>query len=103
MPIVIDPVKPFKQPPHRGKIVKGGGVREADDWSNVEIHCKHSDTGHLIAHRHTLDDKVVIEIHDSLHPSGEYDLENCRMECYELDSHERLELALYLLSTVNFK
>lgn len=102
MPITTVPVKPFIQPPYRGKITEGGGVRKADDWANVLLHFT-TDCKHLVVHEHSLYSTVVLEIHDETSKDGTQQIENCRMESFELTSEQRMELAVYLLSTVTVK
>ncbi len=99
MPIINKPVTPFEQPPYRGKITQGGGLRLADDWHRVIIH-QQSDSKHLIAHDQSCFDEVVIEIHDSISKCGETEEIECRMESFALSPSQRMELAVYLLSTI---
>ena len=103
MSIVNKPVTPFEQPPYRGKLVEGGELRCPDDWHRVMVHIQ-GNGKHLICHDQSCMDEVVLEIHDSREKGGNADeLENCRMESFALTSVQRMELAIYLLSTVNYR
>lgn len=99
MLILTKPVEPFDQPPYRGKIVKGGGVRRHDDWSRVILNETDSNGCRLVVHDNALCGSTVFEIHNALSDNSE-ELENCTMESFHLNSKQRFNLAVYLLSTV---
>jgi hypothetical protein len=100
MPIVNHIVKPFVQPPYRGKVVEGGGIRNHDDWRYVTLNETDEYGSRLVVHDYSSSGEVVFEIHNAWSESGEEELENCRMECFQLNKEQRMELAIYLLSTV---
>lgn len=79
---------------------KAGGVREPDDWSKVVLHFDNDAHGHLVVHEHTLDNEVIVEVHDGVSLDGSHELTECRMEEFSLTKTQCMELAVYLLSVV---
>lgn len=103
MPIVIKSVEPWPNPPYRGKIRYGGGLRQHNWWDDVKIHFRSTfNHAHLIAHDSSCGDHVVLEVHDAADHNGDEE-EYCRMECFHLNPQQRYDLAVYLLSTVSVR
>ena len=98
MPIINVPVEPFVQPPYRGKLLKSGGIRRPDDWGRVILNERDKYGCRLVVHDQSLEDNVVFEIHNA-YGNGQ-EIENCTMESFQLNRSQRMELVIYLLSTL---
>lgn len=101
MPIVIEYVKGIKQPPYREKFGNTQSLRQDDDFSQILLHFKNNGC-QLLVHEKSSCDSVVLEIHQGMDENG-HQLEVCRTECYELTPTQRMELAVYLLSTIRVR
>ena len=97
--IVNTPVRPYINPPYRGKLVESGGLREPEDWSYVMEHYR-NEGKHLVVHDLDLSDNVILEVHNEYSKNGEEEIENCTCEYFPLDRDQRHQLAIYLLSTI---
>lgn len=99
MPIVTEYVKGIEQPPYREKFGNTQSLRQNDDFSQILLHFKNNGS-QMLVHEQGAD--VVIEIHQGMDENG-HQLEVCRTECYELTPTQRMELAVYLLSTIRVR
>lgn len=77
---------------------RGAGSRQDGDFSRVEFigsnNCKH-----LIVHRQSIWDEVILEVHTEIGRDGQQ-LDKPVMISYSLTPEQRYNLALYLLQTV---
>ena len=100
VPIVNKSIDPPAAQPYRGKLVKAGGLRQVDDWRHVKIHLK-SDGAHLFCHEFDTHSNTVLELHNA-HDADGNEKENCEMIAFYLTNTQRMDLAIYLLSQVEY-
>jgi hypothetical protein len=99
MPITTEYVKGIVQPPYREKFGNTQSLRQNDDFSQILLHFQNNGSQMLV---HEQGMGIVIEIHQGMDENG-HQLEVCRTECYELTPTQRMELAVYLLSTIRVR
>lgn len=78
---------------------KGGNVRHDGDFDRVHLIMTNNGQ-HLIAHKQSLSDEVVLEVHDEYGPDGRQ-LENMVTLSYSLTPGQRYDLGMYLLQNIN--
>lgn len=78
-----------------------GGLRKPGDYREVEL-CLSENGKRVFCHRQSLFDEVILEIHEENDSNGNR-LERPTCHFFELCPSQRMELAIYLLSTVEVR
>ena len=96
--IVSKFVEPITQRMYRGKLVASGGLRNEHDFNCILEHFNDRMGSKMLVLRKSCHGCIVIEIHNNIdYPTG-HELENCRMESFEMNEDDAYDFALTLLN-----